>query len=62
MAQENHTDILVAIARLETKVEMALLDQSQHDDRIAALEKRVWAIPSVSVIIAGLSLLLQFIH
>ncbi len=68
MAPSEQTQILVAIAQLDTKVEMAILelgkdvkelneDINKHDARIHDIEKRIYAIPGLATVIAAGSLL-----
>lgn len=56
MATEEEIKILIAIAQLDTKVEMALLgltnDVNDHEQRIRTIEKRLFAIPGLGVLIS----------
>lgn len=63
MATEEEIKILIAIAQLDTKVEMALLgltnDVNDHEQRIRTIEKRLFAIPGLGVLISIGGLLWQ---
>ena len=56
MATDEEVKILIAIAQLDTKVEMALLglrsDVDDHEQRLRTIEKRLFAIPGIGVIIS----------
>lgn len=64
MATAEQTQILVAIAQLDTKVEMALIelrdDVNDHEQRLRVIEKRLYAIPGIATVISLAAICLQF--
>lgn len=63
MATAEQTQILIAIAQLDTKVEMALIelrdDVNDHEQRLRVIEKRLYAIPGIATIISLISIGVQ---
>lgn len=55
-APQGNTEILVAIARLETKLDSITNTLPQkiddHESRIRSLEKNRWPLPSVAVLVS----------
>ena len=60
----NTTDILVAIARLETKLDnlsSSLPPQiADHERRLRLLEKRQWPLPSLAVLVSIAAIVAPF--
>lgn len=62
-------ELIRTLTRIEAKLDHLaetytshLTDHADHETRIRSLEKRVWAIPSMAVIIAIASAIMTFIH
>lgn len=55
------TELVRALTRIEVKLDRAISDYEKHETRIAALEKRVWALPSAATVIALVGLVVALL-
>jgi hypothetical protein len=49
-------DLLVRLARIETKLDAALSRADDHEGRIRSLERARWPLPSLAVVVSVASL------
>ena len=65
----NDPKLIEALTRIEMKLDHItgtyskhLEDHADHENRLRSLEKKLWALPSASLLIAIASAVFQFIH
>lgn len=65
----NDPKLIEALTRIEMKLDHItgtyskhLEDHADHENRLRSLEKRLWAIPSMAVVISVATAVLQYLH
>jgi len=56
MAAMDDPKLIETLTRMETKLDNFILKSDDHESRIRAIEKKIWAIPGVAVILEALTL------